>query len=239
MFIFFCTQNMCLSHLTLVWLQLTFGVCWPRTVPLRRTAAIGTHGVGAVVGRRHRRPPVAEEDPRRHGLRPSRRLDRSSVELVVCQAAILGVSVVLRRATVLRDFWGLFNYYCLLFGAFLLLLGFLLLLLLTQYFAWVMRARIPFIMHCIISPADGYTWWESFAAAAARPVSMEATRAPSLAGRSCRGTEGPTRAERISILEYNTHSIDHTVKSRPSFLYAVVYLWGCTECRRCFSVFSI
>lgn len=39
-----------------------------------------------------------------------------------------------------------------------------------------------------------YTWWESFAAAAASPVSMEATRAPSLAGRSCRGTEGPTRA---------------------------------------------
>ena len=39
-----------------------------------------------------------------------------------------------------------------------------------------------------------HTWWESFAAAAARPVSMEATRAPSLAGRSCRGTEGPTRA---------------------------------------------
>lgn len=38
------------------------------------------------------------------------------------------------------------------------------------------------------------SWWESFAAAAARPVSTEATRAPSLAGRSCRGTEGPTRA---------------------------------------------
>lgn len=40
------------------------------------------------------------------------------------------------------------------------------------------------------------TWWESFAAAAASPVSMDATRAPSRAGLSCRGTEGPTRAEK-------------------------------------------
>lgn len=42
------------------------------------------------------------------------------------------------------------------------------------------------------------TWCESFAAAAASPVSMEATRAPSLAGRSCRGTDGPTRAATTS-----------------------------------------
>lgn len=44
-----------------------------------------------------------------------------------------------------------------------------------------------------------HTWCESFAAAAASPVSMEATRAPSLAGRSCRGTDGPTRAVTTSM----------------------------------------
>ena len=85
--------------------------------------------------------------PRSHGLRPPRRLDRASVELVVCQAAVLGVQIVLRRATVLRDFWGLLNYYCLLFGAFLLLLGFLLLLLLTHIVFW---APLSWILSSIV-----------------------------------------------------------------------------------------
>lgn len=117
--------------------QLTFGVCRPQTIPLGHAAAVGARGVGAVVvaaGRRHGRSPVAEKNPRRHGLWPSWRLHCPSVELVVCQAAILGVQIVLRRATVLRDFQWLLNYYCLLFGAFLLLLGFLLLLLLAHVF---------------------------------------------------------------------------------------------------------
>lgn len=112
--------------------RLTFGVCWPDTIPLRHAAAVGASGVGAVVGRRHGRSPLAEEHPWCHGLWPWWWLDGSSVELVVCQAAILGVQIVLWRATVLRDFWGLLNYYCLLFGTFLLFLCFLLLLLLTH-----------------------------------------------------------------------------------------------------------
>lgn len=172
-------------------LRFTFGVCWPHTVPLRHAVAVGASGVGAVVGRRHGRSPLAEKNPRRHGLWPSRRFHCPSVELVVCQAAILRVQIVLRRATVLRDFRGLLNYYRLLFGAFLLLLGFLLLLLLTH----VLLANTYRNSHYnYVKILSWHTWWESFAAAAASPVSMEATRAPSLAGRSCRGTEGPTRA---------------------------------------------
>lgn len=38
------------------------------------------------------------------------------------------------------------------------------------------------------------TCWASFAAAAAKPVSMEATRVPSRTGRSCFGRVGVTRA---------------------------------------------
>lgn len=181
---------------------LTFGICWPHAVPFRHAAAVGAHGVGAVVGRGHGRPPLAEEDPWRHRLGHSRRLDCSSVELVVCQAAVLGVQIVLWWATVLRDFTGLLYHYCLLFGAFLLLLGFLLLLLLTHhlFFTWYFKKFLKLLRKKV----NWQTWWESLAAAAARPVSMEATRAPSLAGRSCRGTEGPTRAVMIHIKAQNT-----------------------------------
>lgn len=38
------------------------------------------------------------------------------------------------------------------------------------------------------------TCWDSLAAAAASPVSMEATRVPSRTGLSCLGTDGPTLA---------------------------------------------
>lgn len=125
--------NLMASSLPLLSSGLTFGVCWPHTIPLCHAAAVGARGVGAVVGRGHGRSPLAEKNPRRHGLRSSRRLHRPSVELVVCQAAVLGVQIVLRWATVLRNFRGLLDYYCLLFGAFLLLLlGFLLLLLSTH-----------------------------------------------------------------------------------------------------------
>lgn len=52
---------------------------------------------------------------------------------------------------------------------------------------------------CQLLPAPlaaSLTCWDSLAAAAASPVSMEATLVPSRTGRSCRGTEGPTRAAR-------------------------------------------
>lgn len=88
---------------------LTFGVCWAHAVTLRHAAAVGACGIGAVGGG-HGWPSLAEEDPRCHGLRPSWWLDRSSIELVVCQAAVLGVQIVLRRATVLREFRGLLHY---------------------------------------------------------------------------------------------------------------------------------
>lgn len=119
--------------------RLTFGVCRPQTIPLGHAAVVGARGVVAVVvaaGRRRGRSPLAEKNSWRHGLRTSWRLHCSTIELVICQAAILGVQIVLRRATVLRDFQWLLIYYCLLFGAFLLLLGFLLLLLWTHIFAF-------------------------------------------------------------------------------------------------------
>lgn len=65
---------------------------------------------------------------------------------------------------------------------------------------------------------------------------MDATRAPSLAGRSCRGTDGPTRAARTSILGFRTYFFHKTLKPRCFLNNASVHLWGCTECRRCFSV---
>lgn len=49
------------------------------------------------------------------------------------------------------------------------------------------------------------------AAAAAKPVSMEATLAPSRVGLSCRGTEGPTRAvkyNRDKLNIYTSHTGD-------------------------------
>lgn len=46
------------------------------------------------------------------------------------------------------------------------------------------------------SPEQPLTCCDSLAAAAASPVSMEATLVPSRTGLSCRGTEGPTRAAR-------------------------------------------
>lgn len=113
---------------------LTFGICWPPTIPLRHAAAVGAHGVGAVIGGGHGWSPLAKKNSWRHGLRPCWRLHCPSAELVVCQAAILGIQIVFRWAAVLRDFQGLLHYYCLLFGAFLLLLGFLLLLLLVHCF---------------------------------------------------------------------------------------------------------
>lgn len=57
-------------------------------------------------------------------------------------------------------------------------------------------------MTLLLSCPDSYyfpsnlTCCDSFAAAAASPVSMEATLVPSRTGLSCRGTEGPTRAAR-------------------------------------------
>lgn len=64
---------------------------------------------------------------------------------------------------------------------------------------------------------------------------MDATRAPSLAGLSCRGTEGPTRAVttlKISSEHWTTH-FNQLCDICP------IYLLGCTECHRCFSFFSI
>lgn len=82
------------------------------------------------------------------------------------------------------------------------------------------------------------TWCESFAAAAASPVSMEATRAPSLAGRSWRGTEGPTRAVTMAMYRITTYWPNKTM--RLTFISVLsIYLLGCMECHRCFSVFLI
>lgn len=124
--------------------RLTFSVRRRRSLALRRAAAVvvvGARRVGAVVRRGYGRPPLAEKNPGRHGPRPARRLGRSSVELVVRQAAVSGVGVVLRRAAVLR---GLLNHHWLLFGAFLLLLGFLLLLLKdTDFIGWPALTGVP------------------------------------------------------------------------------------------------
>lgn len=45
------------------------------------------------------------------------------------------------------------------------------------------------------------TCWDSLAAAAASPVSMEATLVPSRTGLSCLGTDGPTLAvgQKVSL----------------------------------------
>lgn len=43
-------------------------------------------------------------------------------------------------------------------------------------------------------PSSLLTCWDSLAAAAASPVSMEATLVPSRTGLSCLGTDGPTLA---------------------------------------------
>lgn len=125
-----------MTSLRLLSSQFTFSISCSQTLPLGYAATVGTSAVGAVVAarRRHGRSPLVEKDSWRHGLWPSQRLHCRSGELVVSQAAILGVQIVLRRATVLRDIQWLLYYYCLLFVAFLLFLGFLLLLLWTHYF---------------------------------------------------------------------------------------------------------
>ena len=53
------------------------------------------------------------------------------------------------------------------------------------------------------------TCWDSLAAAAASPVSMEATLVPSRTGLSCLGTDGPTLAagEKVNLPRAATHCL--------------------------------
>lgn len=53
------------------------------------------------------------------------------------------------------------------------------------------------------------TCWDSLAAAAASPVSMEATLVPSRTGLSCLGTDGPTRAvgKKVSLPQVTTQCL--------------------------------
>lgn len=115
---------------------LTFGICWCKMITLGYAAAVGNHGIGAVVvpaGWRHGWPPLAKKRPWCHELWRSWCLHSPSVEHLICEAVILGVQIVLWWATVMRDTQWLLNYQCLLFGVFfLLLLSFLLFFLLTH-----------------------------------------------------------------------------------------------------------
>lgn len=85
------------------------------------------------------------------------------------------------------------------------------------------------------------TWWESLAAAAAKPVSMEATLAPSRVGLSCRGTEGPTRAVKYNRDKSFTPLIPETSstfrKTWGKYLgetWYNPYLLDCMECHLSF-----
>lgn len=74
--------------------------------------------------------------------------------------------------------------------------------------------------HCSLS---NLTCCDNLAAAAARPVSMDATLVPSRTGLSCRGTEGPTRAARKAIrgeagAEHPCELHNHTLSSRTALL---------------------
>lgn len=155
---------------------------------------------------------------------------------MVCQAAVLGVQIVLRRATVLRDFWRLLDYYRLLFGAFLLLLGFLLLLLSTHIS--VERYRNTARCRCV-KRVSVYKPGEK-ALPLPQPVLFLWTPLGLLLATAAR--VGELRVLRGLWLDWRK-GLELTVKCKLRRIAQVLplslYLSGCTECRHYFSVFLI
>jgi hypothetical protein len=169
--------------------------------------------VSAAVLRGERRPPGGEEHPRSHGPGAPRapRAEGSGPcrVLVIHQAGRVvvhppvGAELGSRGGSLWRGGRGRFRldrgrgrcrrWGPLLFGV-LSLCGFLLLLQAKQLHINLTTQNSTLIRWIKTSHFRKPTWCASLAAAAARPVSTDATLAPSLAGLSCFGRVGNTRA---------------------------------------------
>ena len=86
-----------------------------------------------------------------------------------------------------------------------------------------------------IAWVSALTCWANFAAAAAKPVSMEATRVPSRTGRSCFGRVGVTRAAQGTgwrhLSEWQSYSLP---LSPPKVVSLVFLLLAFYKARFCF-----